>query len=243
MGDASLAVEIRTEGGKGASRRLRRDGRIPGVLYGSQTATTSISLDGVELETLIRTSHAGINTLIDLTGASEVSGKTVLVKELQRSPVRGILVHADLYELDPNARIRVSVPIHLEGTALGVTLGGLIDHSLRVVELDCMPQAIPDEVLVDVSALDVGDSVHVSNLVLPEGVELVTQGDLSVVSVVAPRIEEEPTVDEELAEGLEGEEGEEGEGEGEGDGKGGEAKAGDAAAAPDGDAEEGKKKS
>ena len=80
MGDASLAVEIRTEGGKGASRRLRRDGRIPGVLYGSQTACTSISLDGVELETLIRTSHAGINTLIDLTGASEVSGKTVLVK-------------------------------------------------------------------------------------------------------------------------------------------------------------------
>jgi hypothetical protein len=83
--------------------------------------------------------------------------------------------------------------------------------------------------------------VHVSNLVLPEGVELVTQGDLSVVSVVAPRVEEEPVVDEELAEGLEGEEGEEGEGEG--DGKGGEAKAGDAAAASDGDADEGKKKS
>ena len=237
MGDASLSVEIRVEGGKGASRRLRRNGRIPGVVYGSQTAATSISLDPAQLETLIRTSHAGVNTLIDLTGASEVMGKTVLVKELQRSPVRGILMHADLYELDPNARIRVSVPIHLEGTAFGVTMGGLIDHSLRVVELDCMPQAIPDEILVDVSALDVGDSVHVSNLALPEGVELVTQAELSVVSVVAPLAEEEPTVEEELEEGVEGEEGEVAEGEGEGE------KTSDAAPDADGDAGEGKKKS
>jgi len=235
MGDASLSVELRVEGGKGASRRLRRNGRIPGVVYGSQTASTSISLDPDQLETLIRTSHAGVNTLIDLTGASEVKGKTVLVKELQRSPVRGVLMHADLYELDPNARIRVSVPIHLEGTAFGVTMGGLIDHSLRVVELDCMPQAIPDEILVDVSALDVGDSVHVSSLALPEGVELVTQAELSVVSVVAPLAEEEPIVDEELEEGVEGEEGEEGEGEGE--------KTSDAAPDADGDAGEGKKKS
>ncbi len=221
MGDASLAVEIRTESGKGVARRLRRDGRIPGVVYGSELAATSISLDPAELDTLIRMSHAGVNTLIDLTGASEVSGKTVLVKELQRGPVRGNLMHADLYEVDPNARIRVSVPIHLRGTAPGVTMGGLIDHSLRIVELDCLPQAIPDEILVEVSALDIGDSVHVSDLELPEGVELATQGELSVVSVVAPRAEEEPTVDEELEEGLEGEvaEGAEAEGEGKAEGE------------------------
>ncbi len=96
-------------------------------------------------------------------------------------------------------------------------MGGLIDHSLRVVELDCLPRAIPDEILVEVSALNIGDSVHVSDLVLPEGVELVTHGELSVVSVVAPKAEEEPTVDEELAEGLEGEAAE-GVGEGEGEG-------------------------
>jgi len=133
----------------------------------------------------------------------------VLVKELQRGPVRGDLVHADLYEVDPNARVRVSVPVHLRGTAHGVTMGGLIDHSLRVIELDCLALAIPDEILVDVEALDVGDSVHVSDLVLPEGVELVTQAELSVVSVVAPRVEEEPVVEEEAAEGLEGEAGDE----------------------------------
>ena len=225
MGDASLSVAIRSERGKGASRRLRQAGRIPGVVYGGHLSSTSISLNPVDLEELIQTSHAGVNTLIDLTGASEVSGKTVLVKELQRGPVRGDLVHADLYEVDPNARVRVSVPVHLRGTALGVTMGGLIDHSLRVIELDCLALAIPDEILVEVDALDVGDSIHVSDLALPQGVELVTHGELSVVSVVAPLAEEEPTVEEELGEGVEGEavEGEEAasaEGAAEGDAEG-----------------------
>jgi large subunit ribosomal protein L25 len=134
------------------------------------------------------------------------------VKELQREPVRGDLLHADLFEIDQTATIRVSVPIHLTGTAPGVTMGGLIDHSLRVVELDCLPRAIPDEVVIDVAALEIGDSIHVSDLELPEGVELHTAAELSVVSVVAPKVEEEPVV-EELLEG-EAAEGEAAEGEG-----------------------------
>jgi large subunit ribosomal protein L25 len=201
MGEASLAIDIRESSGKGAARQLRRDGRIPGVLYGKQVASQSISLDPNELDDLIRTSHAGINTLIDLTGPGDVAGKTVLVKELQREPVRGVLLHVDFFEVDQTATIRVSVPIHLSGTAEGVTMGGLIDHSLRVVELDCLPLAIPDEVVIDVSGLDIGDSIHVSDLPLPEGVELHTAAELSVVSVVAPKVEEEPVVEE----GLEGE--------------------------------------
>ena len=205
MGEASLVVEIRTEGGKGMARRLRREGRIPAVVYGSQLAATSISLDPGQLESLIRTSHAGVNTLIDLSGAAEVTGRTVLVKELQREPVRGSLTHVDLYEVDANARIRVAVPIHLSGTAEGVTMGGLIDHSLRVLELDCLPRAIPDEILVEVNALNIGDSLHVSDLALPDGVELVTHGELSVVSVVAPRAEEEPAASDALVEAAEGE--------------------------------------
>jgi large subunit ribosomal protein L25 len=207
MSETSLAVEIREGRGKGTARQLRRAERIPGIVYGSGFASVSVSLDPDKLEQLILKSHAGINTLIDLMGASEVAGKTVLVKELQRDPVRGGLLHADLFEVDPNARIRVSVPIHLEGIAHGVTMGGLIDHSLRTLELDCLPRAIPDDVVVDVSALDVGDTVHVSDIALPEGVELHTPSDLSVVSVVAPVAEEEPVTDEaiegEAAEGAE----------------------------------------
>lgn len=215
MSETSLAVAIREERGKGVARRLRRAQRIPAVVYGSEFASVSISLDPVELEQLIRTSHAGVNTLIDLAGASEVAGKTVLVKELQRDPVHGGLLHADLFEVDPNARIRVSVPIHLTGTAHGVTMGGLIDHSLRTLELDCLPMAIPDDVMVDVSALDVGDSIHVSDIRLPEGVELHTPSQLSVVSVVAPIVEEEPIAEEVIGEEEIGEEGVEGAPEGE----------------------------
>lgn len=215
MGDVSLAVELREGTGKGAARRLRREGRIPGVVYGARLAPLSIQLDPRVLDRLIQTSHAGINTLIDLKGPSEVSGKTVLVKELQREPVRGELMHADLYEIDANARVRVSIPVHLSGTAPGVTMGGLLDHALREIEVDCLARSIPDEVVVDVSGLDIGDSIHVGDLVLPEGVELHTQSDLSVVSVVAPRIEE-PTAEEAAAVAAEArEEGGAPEGEGE----------------------------
>lgn len=224
MSETSLAVEFREATGKGAARRLRRDGRIPGVVYGAEIDSVPISIDPAALDRLIRTSHAGVNTLIDLEGATQVAGKTVLVKELQREPVRGALMHADLFEVNVTETVRVSIPVHLHGTPHGVTMGGLLDHALREIEIDCLPRAIPDEVVVDVAALDVGDSIHVSDLDLPEGVELHTAADLSVVSVVAPRVEEEPSVEEEAeaaavaaeaAEGAEREGGEGGDAEGE----------------------------
>ena len=190
MGDHSLAVEVRGTRGKGAARRLRVGGRVPGVLYGPGKESVSISLDPSALDKIIETSHAGVNTLIDLEGAPEVAGRTVLVKEMQREPVYGVLTHADLYELDQTKRVRVSVPIHLSGTAVGVTMGGLIDHALRTVEVDCLASSIPDEFVVDVTDLEQGQSLHVSDLALPEGVEAHSGLDLPVVSVVVPRAEE-----------------------------------------------------
>lgn len=186
MGEISLAVEVREGTGKGPNRQLRRNGRIPAVVYGTKLDSVSISLDPSVLDKLIKTSHAGLNTLIDLEGPSEVSGRTVLIKELQREPVRGALIHADLFEIDADVKVRVNVPIHLAGIAHGVTMGGLLDHALREIEIDCLARAIPDEIIVDVSGLDVGESVHVSDLDLPADVELHTPADLSVVSVVAP---------------------------------------------------------
>ena len=222
MGDTSLAVEIREATGKGAARRVRRGGRIPGVVYGAEIESVSITLDPAALDKLIRTSHAGVNTLIDLEGPSLVAGKTVLVKELQREPVRGALVHADLFEVNVTETVRVSIPVHVSGTPHGVTMGGLLDHALREIDIECLPRAIPDEIVVDVTALDVGDSIHVSDLTLPEGVELHTPGDLSVVSVVAPRAEEEPSAEEQAevaaaAAGAEGAAAEGGAGDAEGE--------------------------
>ena len=129
----------------------------------------------------------------------------MLVKELQRDPIFGEPLHADLYAVDLTQALQVSVPIHLTGTAQGVSLGGgILDHALRELELECLPDAIPEEIAVDVSALDVGDSLHVRDLSLPEGVTLKSAPELPVVSVVAPGAEEEPVAAEE-EEALEGE--------------------------------------
>ncbi|MCZ6782638.1 MAG: 50S ribosomal protein L25 [Proteobacteria bacterium] len=214
MGEHSLAVEIRVGAGKGVARKLRAAGRLPAIVYGSGNDAIRVSLDPRRLDALLRSSEAGLNTLIDLEGDPSVSGKTVLVKELQTDPVEGWMLHADLYEVDPRATIEVEVPIRVLGQPVGVTLGGgILDHGLRELLIECLPRAIPDSIDVDVSALELGDSIHVRELPLPEGVVLKTDADLSVLSVVAPTVAEEETPAEGEDEGLEGEgvEGAEGE--------------------------------
>jgi len=201
VGDQTLAVEIRNDTGKGLARRLRRDGRVPAVLYGHGKATVSLAIEANALEHLLKTSHAGLNTLIDLAGASEVKGRVVLVKELQRHPV----------EIDTKELLHIAVPIRLLGSAAGVNFGGILEHIMREIELACLPTAIPDSIEIDISHLEVGDSVHVSDLTLPEGVETALDPGLPVAHVAVPKIEEEPIV-EELAEGEAAEAAEAGEG-------------------------------
>ena len=171
MGDQSLAVEVRTDTGKGVARKLRAVGRIPAVLYGHGNASVSLSIQAKDLDTLLKTSHAGLNTLIDLEGDSAVEGKVVLIKELQRHSVAGTLSHADFFEIDATAKIHVSVPIKLEGTPEGVKLGGVLEHMMREIDLLCLPNAIPDSLEIDVSGMNQNESLHVSDLTLPEGVE------------------------------------------------------------------------
>jgi large subunit ribosomal protein L25 len=113
----------------------------------------------------------------------------VLVRELQRDPVKGDYLHADLLAVDLQQKIQVAVPVHVVGKARGVEFGGILDHSLREIELLCLPTAIPKEIQVDVTELDVGDTLHVRDLVLPEGVELRSDANLSVISVVLPAAE------------------------------------------------------
>lgn len=205
VSETTIAVEIREGAGKGVARKLRAAGRVPAVLYGHGLASIRLSLDPSALEHVIKSSDAGLNTLIALEGDATVAGKTVLVKELQRDPVRGQMLHADLFEVDPRERITVSVPLQVVGTAPGVSLsGGLLDHSIREIELDCLPRAIPDTIEVDVSSLELGDSLHVRDLVLPEGVELKTDSDLSVISIVAPSVAEEAVAEAEEEELVEG---------------------------------------
>jgi large subunit ribosomal protein L25 len=206
VADTSLAVEHRAGKGKGAARKLRAEGQIPAVLYGHGNDPVSLSLNSRALERLIQNSNAGLNTLIALEGFQEVSGKQVMIKELQREAVRGGLMHADLLEINAHETLVVHVPIHTTGIAVGSTLaGGLVDHAHRELEVSCLVTAIPDELVVDISALDIGDSIHAGEITLPDGVELKTDPSVAVISVVAPAKVEEIEV--------EGEEAVEGEGE------------------------------
>ena len=199
MAENVLGAEPREGTGKGVNRKLRAAGRIPAVVYGKKRDPRALSLDPAALEKLLRGSGAGLNTLIDLS----VEGRTdtVLVKELQRHPVKGAFLHVDFYQVDLTRKITVSVPIHFVGKAHGVEFGGILDHPLREIEVECLPRAIPEFVEVDVSALEIGQSIHVSELRLPEGVEVKTDGSLPVASVVLPAAEVEATPTETIVEG------------------------------------------
>jgi large subunit ribosomal protein L25 len=221
VSENQISVELREGVGKGVARKLRAAGRIPAVCYSPGAPSTSITMDPRALDRLISTSAAGVNTLIDLKGVSALEGRPVLVKELQRDPVKGDLLHADLYALDLSKKITVSVPVHLTGSAAGLLMGGIVDHNLRDLELSCLPNAIPDEIVLDVTALDIGDSLHVRDVPLPTGVELLSDPDLSVVSVMAPTAAEE----EAAAEGEEAEAAAEGAEEAPGEGAPAEPKA------------------
>lgn len=189
MSETALVVEARTSTGKGAARRLRAEGRIPAILYGRGRESLPLALDPRALEKILRA--GGANTLLDLTveGHPEIKDTVALVKELQRDPLRGTIVHADLYAVDLNRTVRVEVPVHLVGKARGLEFGGILEHTLREIELECLPRAIPDFIEVDVTALEVGDVLHARDIQLPEGVTMVTDPEQAVVAVALPQAE------------------------------------------------------
>lgn len=200
MQRVELEVTGREATGKGAMRRMRAAGSVPAVVYGSGSEQMILSVDARALKHAIR---AGSNQLIDLKGAGKA--RLVLLKDLQRDPVSQDLVHADFFQVDTKKKIHVSVLVHLEGKPHGVEMGGVLEPLAREVEVECLPLEIPETFTLDVSALDIGDSLHASDLQLPVGATLLVDDDLSIVHVIAPRVVEEETEaeDEELAEGAE----------------------------------------
>ncbi|NNL85142.1 MAG: 50S ribosomal protein L25/general stress protein Ctc [Myxococcales bacterium] len=194
MGEHVLQAETRDEIGKGIARRLRRAGKIPAVFYGRGRDSRAIAIDPRALERVLHTSGSGMNTLIDLTLSGDES--VVLVKDLQRDPVRGAYLHADFYEVDLNQTVEVTVPIHFLGKAKGVEFGGIVDHPLREIEITCLPRAIPDSIEIDISALEIGDALHVSDLVAPAGVTITSDLEQAIANVMTPIVEEAPAEEE-----------------------------------------------
>ncbi len=193
-----LKAEPRTATGKGANRKLRATGRVPAVVYGHGEQTRSVSVDAHALSRLMAEVHVE-STIIDLDVSGEAPVRT-LVREIQSHPYRGDVLHIDFYQIHAGEAITLSVPLRFVGAAPGVKAGGMLSHAIDEVEVRCLPDAIPDFLEVDISALDIGDSVHVDAIPLPEGVELLEDAERTVCSVLPPTVvaEAEPEEVEEV---------------------------------------------
>ncbi len=212
-----LEAESRTDEGKGASRRLRREGMVPAVIYGAEQDPQSIKLKHSEI--LKRLSHEAFYSHI-LTVKIDGKASKAVLRDMQRHPAKPVIMHMDFMRIDEKKPIRVNVPLHFIGadTSPGVKAGGLLTHDVVEVALDVLPTHLPEYIEVDVSGLDIGDSVHLSDLTLPESGSLVELGrgeghDLAVAAVHARKgggEEEEAEGEAAAAEG--GEEAAEGEG-------------------------------
>jgi large subunit ribosomal protein L25 len=203
MATVSLSANSRDSKGKGSARTLRSQGQIPAVIYGHGRDPQSLALNARDLDKLLSHIQAE-STVIEVT----VGGHTAktLIREIQRHPIKRQILHVDFQALVAGEKVIVSIPIVLLGTAEGVRLeGGVLDQTLREIEIEVDPSNIPDHIEYDVTNMVIGDSVHISDLKVPEGVEVQDDPETSVAVLAAPRavIEETPVV----AEAVEGEAG------------------------------------
>jgi large subunit ribosomal protein L25 len=206
--ELKLKAEKREDSGKGAARKLRAAGRVPAVLYGHGVGPMPVSVDARDLFHVLHGS-AGTNVLVDLQvdGAQHLS----LPREIQRDHVRGRYLHVDFLAVRRDETVTVSVPVRVVGESPGVKAGGVIEHHLWDLQVECLPGDVPDGIEADVSKLQVGDSLRVADLLPPQGVSVLTPLEESVVAVVIPQVR---VVEEVEAVAEEGEEAAAEEGEG-----------------------------
>lgn len=207
MSEAILTASERTDRGSGPASRLRRDGLVPAVVYGLGEDNVTVAVGERELTNILQ-GVAGANTVITLKVGSDEH--LTLARQIQRHPVRGTLVHVDFIRVDPDAKVSAEVPVHLVGEPDGVKSGGVLEQLIFMLTIEAKPSEIPNTLEADVSALEIGDQIRVSELALPSGVTTTHEDEELLAQVIAPRVEEEPVTVE--GEELEGEEAAEGEG-------------------------------
>jgi len=195
-----LNVSARSTKGNGPARVLRRDGKIPAVLYGPKTSPQMLQVATADLELALKNSK-GSQAILDLIVNDGESSSThpAMVKELQTHPISGAFLHADFYEVAADRKIRVMVPVIAEGKAKGVEFGGMLQVIRRELEILCLPQDAPESIVIDVTEMDIGESIHREEVSLPENVELPPDVNFTVVTILGGK----GSKDEEAAEGEE----------------------------------------
>ena len=199
---AKVNVDVRAAAKKGAARRVRSGGQVPGVLYGRKREPVAVTFNEKELLSSLDKEKRR-NTVLKLTvrDAGKSEEVTAMVRDAQINPLSRRLIHVDFLAVDLNAEVHVTVPLVLVGKAIGVTNGGNLHQSMHMVPVAAKPAAIPTKLEVDVSALDIGDALHASDLKLGEGVRVVLDAKEAIASVVAPKAEK---VEEAAAAPVEG---------------------------------------
>lgn len=194
METVEIQIEPREPGSKGKARRLRREGKVPGIFYGPKV--DPIPLEVNKKEFFSRVADLEGSHLVRFKSTSPVlANKVALVKEMQFHPVTGEVLHADFYEVDLTEKIRVKIPLHFVGKAEGVVRGGILQPVVREVEVECLPLDIPEYLNVEVSSLDIGHSLHITDLSMPEGAVAIYETNFTLVTVVPPTVEEAPAVE------------------------------------------------
>ncbi|HJU87846.1 MAG TPA: 50S ribosomal protein L25 [Gemmatimonadaceae bacterium] len=198
MASASLSASRRTDVGKGAARKLRAALKVPGIIYGHHREATALTIDARELEKLLDSIAVG-STVVEV--AFDGTSARTLIREVQRHPFKRQVLHIDFQELVAGEKVTVEVPIVLNGVPEGVRNdGGTLDQVMRTLQVEVDPANIPSHIAADVTALGLNDSIHVSDLQIPDGVTVMDDLENTVCVVVPPRIEAEPTP---VAEGAE----------------------------------------
>ncbi len=190
-----IICKLRDKVGQDKARQLRRNGFIPAVLYGRGIDTIHLLLDKKEFhKTLSRIS--GENILIDLkveedkSSKKEASSKPVIIKEIQQDPLTNQILHVDFHLVRLTEKMKIKVPLSIKGEAPGVKAGGILDYSVREIEIECLPRDIPEKIEVNISNLKIGDVIHLKDLILPPKVAAVGDNEAPVLSIVPPKVEE-----------------------------------------------------
>jgi large subunit ribosomal protein L25 len=198
----TLEAVLREQAEVGKSSKVRQNGFVPAVVYGEGKSAVSLKIERSRLIKFMHAHHGGENVVITLRFPKEKGAeeRPVLISEMQKHPVSDEILHVDFHEISLTERVEVKVPVEVKGESAGVKQdGGVLEHVLWEVEVECLPTQIPEKIEVDISALKIGDDVHVKDLKAPEGVEIKHDPESLVVAILAPR-EEEPVL-EEAAEG------------------------------------------
>ena len=193
-----IKADMRAEKGKSVAKRLRKEGRIPAVLYGREVDPLAISIAIKDWEKLGKQLKRNVILNMEVHGLKKkAEHRPVMIKYVQKSVLKNEILHIDFLQVSMERTVEVEIPIHLIGRSKGEANDGIVDQHLRSIKVECLPTQIPEKIEIDITDLDIGDSYHVSEISIP-GVKLLEHSDVAVITIIPPTVEEKPVVAEEV---------------------------------------------